>query len=196
MNLPELPALPSECAIAFKEWAVVCAALAAGRQTIILRKGGIHEGRDGFRVQHNNFWLLPTNFHQQSDHLAAGADDLLTQVQTEQPPSGEFHLRQFAYVQQVIELGSEAQALALEGLHLWSEKTVRERFHYRQPGLFLLIVRTYQRTTPQVVEEQPSMAGCKTWVDLPATISTGGLAPVLSDSDFESRWKEVVARLS
>jgi hypothetical protein len=196
MNLPELPALPSACAIAFKEWAVVCAALAAGRQTIVLRKGGIHEGRDGFRVQHQNFWLLPTNFHQQREHLTAGAADLLAQVQSEKPPPGQFHLRQFAAVQQVIELGSEAQALALEGLHLWSEKTVRERFTYRQPGLFLLIVRTHQQTTPEVVEEQPSMAGCKTWVDLPKPLSTAGLAPVLSDTDFEQRWKEVVARLA
>jgi hypothetical protein len=195
MNLPESPALPSDCAIAFKEWAVVCAALAAGRQTIILRKGGIHERRDGFRVQHQNFWLLPTNFHQQSEHLTDGAADLLAQVQREKPPGGQFHLRQFACVQQVIELGTEAQALALHGLHVWSEQTVRDRFHYRQPGLFLLIVRTYQQTTPQVVEEQPSMAGCKTWVDLPKPISTKGLSPVLSDEDFEQRWKEAVARL-
>ena len=50
--------------IAFKEWAVVCAALASGRQTIILPKGGIDEGREGFRVKHREFWLLPTRFHQ------------------------------------------------------------------------------------------------------------------------------------
>src|ERR1700722_13719814 len=31
---------------AFKEWAVTCQALAAGRQSLLLRKGGIHE-RDG-----------------------------------------------------------------------------------------------------------------------------------------------------
>ena len=29
---------------AFKEWAAVCAALDSGRQTLILRKGGLHEG--------------------------------------------------------------------------------------------------------------------------------------------------------
>ena len=46
--------------IAFKEWAVVCAALASGQQSLILRKGGIHEGRDGFRVAHREFWLFPT----------------------------------------------------------------------------------------------------------------------------------------
>jgi hypothetical protein len=34
--------------IAFKEWAIVCEALGRGGQSIILRKGGIAEGREGF----------------------------------------------------------------------------------------------------------------------------------------------------
>ena len=36
--------LPETCSIAFKEWAGVCAALAEGRQSLIVRKGGIAEG--------------------------------------------------------------------------------------------------------------------------------------------------------
>ena len=57
---------------AFKEWAVVCAALASGRQSVILRKGGIHEGRDGFRVDHREFWLFPTRFHQEPGEVVEG----------------------------------------------------------------------------------------------------------------------------
>jgi hypothetical protein len=34
--------------VGFKEWALVCEALGRGEQTIILRKGGIAEGRGGF----------------------------------------------------------------------------------------------------------------------------------------------------
>ncbi|MFL6569175.1 MAG: DUF1802 family protein, partial [Chthoniobacterales bacterium] len=34
--------------IGFKEWALVCEALGRGEQRIIIRKGGIAEGRDGF----------------------------------------------------------------------------------------------------------------------------------------------------
>ncbi len=50
------------CRTAFKEWAAVCAALSAGRQTVILRKGGIAEGPGGFQPEHGEFWLLPTRF--------------------------------------------------------------------------------------------------------------------------------------
>ncbi len=54
------------CAIAFKEWASVCDALLAGRQTIILRKGGISEGKapGTFVPEHSQFWLYPTWVHQ------------------------------------------------------------------------------------------------------------------------------------
>ena len=44
--------------IGFKEWAVVCEALGSGRQSIILRKGGIAEGREGFSFKHREFFLF------------------------------------------------------------------------------------------------------------------------------------------
>jgi hypothetical protein len=50
----------------FKEWQVVCDALASGRQSIILRKGGIHEGREGFSFGEELFYLFPTRFHNQT----------------------------------------------------------------------------------------------------------------------------------
>jgi len=57
------------CNIAFKEWGVVCDYLAAGRQHLIFRKGGIHEGRDGFSFKHDTFALFPTRFHTKPEHV-------------------------------------------------------------------------------------------------------------------------------
>ena len=51
--------------LGFKEWALVCAALGEGRQSVIIRKGGLAEGRDGFAFQHREFFLFPTFFHEQ-----------------------------------------------------------------------------------------------------------------------------------
>jgi hypothetical protein len=50
--------------VGFKEWALVCEALGTGEQTILLRKGGIAEGRDGFGFRHSEFFLFPTFFHE------------------------------------------------------------------------------------------------------------------------------------
>jgi len=56
----------------FKEWQVVCDALASGRQAIILRKGGIHEGRAGFSFAEENFFLFPNRFHNQDQFVREG----------------------------------------------------------------------------------------------------------------------------
>ena len=65
--------LPETCPIAFKEWAGVCAALAEGRQSLIVRKGGIAEGPRGFAPEHDVFWLYPTQVHQAEQGLRIDA---------------------------------------------------------------------------------------------------------------------------
>ena len=62
-------ALPDSCAVAFKEWAGVCDALSSGRQSLILRKGGVSEGPGGFRPEHPAFWLYPTHVHEAEQGL-------------------------------------------------------------------------------------------------------------------------------
>jgi len=54
---------------AFKEWSLVCRAIGTGLTSLILRKGGIHEGRRGFHFDHDAFWLFPTSFHAQREQL-------------------------------------------------------------------------------------------------------------------------------
>jgi hypothetical protein len=178
-------------AIAFKEWAAVCEALAAGRQTIILRKGGIHEGCEGFRVEHQSFWLYPTNFHQQKESLTADAYDFVARAAGARIRTGTVPIRQFAQVAAVHELATEQSALRVAGEHIWSAATVRQRFAYRQPGLFLLIVRVSARPYPVEVVETGAMAGCKSWVSLPEPISTEKLIPVLGDDEFRERLTKV-----
>ncbi len=54
---------------AFKEWAIIVDALGRREQIIILRKGGISEGRDGFQMEHPQFLLFPTLYHQQRESV-------------------------------------------------------------------------------------------------------------------------------
>ena len=58
---------------AFKEWLVIVDALAAGEQSLLLRKGGIAEGRGGFDPElAERFWLFPTQFHAQREKTKPG----------------------------------------------------------------------------------------------------------------------------
>ncbi len=181
--------------IAFKEWAVVCAALADGRQAVILRKGGIHEGREGFRVEHREFWLFPTGFHQQADDVIPDAAPLLEQVRAAEMPN-RVALKLYAVVAEVHHVQDLAELSRLSDQHIWSEKTVEQRFHYRSPGLFALIVRVYCRESPIEIEVSVQMAGCKSWVDLPSPLSTDGLRPVLEDDAFERQRQKIAAALN
>ena len=76
--------------VGFKEWALVCEALGRGEQTIMLRKGGIAEGRDGFSFRHREFFLFPTFFHEQVAKVRGGPADL------PQATAGEIEIRFFA----------------------------------------------------------------------------------------------------
>ncbi len=179
-----------ETRFAFKEWAVVCAALASGRQTLILRKGGIHEGREGFRVEHREFWLFPTGFHQQRDEILPDAWPLLDDLQSRGEPRGH-ELDLYAVVEDVQQVLDRAALARLSGRHVWSESTVEQRFHYRSPGLFVLTVRVYRRPTPFEIADSPHFAGCKSWVDLPVALPTSRLQPVLDDSTFDRQRQEI-----
>ena len=183
------------CGVAFKEWAVVCEALARGRQTIILRKGGIHEGREGFRVAHSQFWLLPTKFHASPDALVPEASELMAAAET-MNKADTFLVRHFAVVERVIELAREEEALALAGLHLWSESTVRQRFHYKNPGLFCLAVRVFATNEVHGITDTPAIAGCRSWVELPTALSTDGLTPAVDDDRFAEMLSAVQTRLT
>jgi hypothetical protein len=171
--------------IAFKEWAVVCRALAAGRQALILRKGGIAESRGEFRVEHTRFWLYPTFVHQQDAGIIEEARPLLHEAQADHPPAGMIQLSHFAEVPCVYHIDDLQKAWKLAGLHIWSQETVEERFSYRTPGLYVVPVRIYRART-QVLPELPAYAGCKSWVDLEQNLAIEDAEPVLSEREFDA----------
>ena len=70
-------------------------------------------------------------------------------------------------------------AQLLAHLHIWSDETVDKRFHYRQPGLFVLVVRVYRAKDAIDITETQEYAGCKSWVELERELPTEGSIPVL-----------------
>ncbi|MDB5392423.1 MAG: hypothetical protein JWM11_8069 [Planctomycetaceae bacterium] len=188
--------MSTECGIAFKEWAVICQALASGKQTLILRKGGIHEGRDGFRVAHREFWLFPTYLHQTDRmKLVDEAGLVLDATLLDRHETDSVPLQLLAEVTDVFEITDEVLLPKLKGMHWWSEQTLKERFHYRNPGLFLLVVRISKLPEIHALENSPHFAGCRSWVDLPAPISTAGLTPVLNELEFATMRAEIRSKV-
>lgn len=156
--------------VALKEWAVVCEALRQGRQNLLLRKGGIHEGPDGFRPEYDRFWLYPTRFHQSAEELQSAAHDLLQAVRQDRPPTGRIQLSLHAQVERTWHLRHESQLSCLDGLHILSSDIVRERFVYRRPGLFVMSVAVRELPQSLELDDDPVYAGCHSWVPLRANL--------------------------
>ena len=169
---------------AFKEWAVVCRALAEGRQALTIRKGGVSEDGGEFRVEHTRFWLYPTFVHQQEGGVRLDGAPLLAEAEAERPPAGAVRLTHWAEVAGVYRLHDLAGALKLNGLHLWNPQTIASRFAYRSPGLFVLPLRVYRAPQPAELPETAYYAGCRSWVELERALPTEGSHPVLDDAAF------------
>lgn len=174
--------------VAFKEWAVVVDALGRGEQIFILRKGGIHEGRGGFAIEHSSFLLFPTRFHQQRDAVIASAQARFDQLEPKFPPADTLRLEYWCNVVEWHELTSESAFEALRGQHIWRDEVLRERFDWgKSRGIFAIAVRVFRLPRAIDLPLRAEYGGCKSWVTIERELDRGGSAPVLDDAPFHSK---------
>lgn len=185
--------------IAFKEWSAICKALRDGGQSILIRKGGIDEGVEGFRVLHREFWLFPTGWHQGTPgELTPLGEKIREEAMQVEVPAGIVSIDTFVRVERVLYLDNESDLENLKGLHCWSEETVHKRFHYRTRGLFVIALRAFRTPAqPYQIPLDPDYAGCKSWVTLKESLPFMGLIPVLTEElhrqylhSFDQRFAE------
>jgi hypothetical protein len=169
---------------AFKEWTLICDALARGVQSLILRKGGIAEGRAGFRFKHQEFLLFPTLFHEQAAKLRLPADTPLPAPRAD----GQHEIRLRAHVEWTCELTDWAKVQALAPHHLWSEAEIEKRFRQdEQPGLSVAFVRIFQLSAPHIFPDAPRYGGCRSWVEVPELAHEITFSPVLDAATHAAR---------
>ncbi len=190
------PAIP-ETAIGFKEWAFICDALTQGAQTLILRKGGIHEGRGGFEFKHRAFFLFPTWFHTQGEKLrwlpeAAAKPgyssdpgyDPVTRTFAPEETRQLVDIDGFCALEQVWRVADWEKVAALEPLHVWNEDVARERFAYDgESCLHVALVRAWRLPERWTFPYEKKYGGCRSWVELPAAglQTLAGAVPALDD---------------
>lgn len=173
---------------AFKEWAIVVDALGRGEQILILRKGGIDEGKGGFQVEHPRFWLFPTLFHQQRESVISTAQKRFDEIAPHFPPADRMRIDFMAQVAEWRRLESLSQAQALRGQHIWTDAVIEERFEWgRSRNIFALAVQVFR--LPQAVELPmlPAYGGCKSWIELDADLPTKEAVSVLSETAFAEK---------
>lgn len=174
--------------IAFKEWALVCEALRRGDQSLILRKGGIAEGRDGFRFKHEAFFLFPTLFHEQLVRTKLPEDTVIPA-----PPPGQVRIDTFVRIEWTRLITDLAALEALNTFHILQPAVVKERFHYDEmPGINAALARVYRLEKPWEFPMRPSYGGCRSWVTIPEPPSDLVFAPALGDLEHAERRRRLL----
>ena len=180
---PMLPAL--------KEWDVVCEALGSGRQVIVIRKGGIAEGKDGLRFEHEEFVLLPTFFHQQAERVVPDAAFSARQsgAEDDQDPVEIRHAATLVWHKVVTDRAALAR---LQTFHILTPEEVEARFNQKpEPGVQVALLRVYRLDPPQRVAWQKSFGGCRSWAEMDTDLESCSRVSVLSDERFAELEREL-----
>jgi hypothetical protein len=177
--------------VALKEWQAVCDLLADGTQCMLLRKGGIQEGPGGFAMKHRRFALLPTRLHQDPNLLRPEHRGRIDGGETE---PAMFDLTHGGEVTDVVIVPSRASLDRLHEHHAWAEPYLDLRWNYRpERPLYLAVVRVFMLASPMALANDYTVAGCKSWVDLPEPAALG--EAVLGDAVFTERRRSLLATL-
>ena len=176
-----------------KEWATVVKALENGKQTVILRKGGILETASGFEIESKKFLLFPTWEHQEIKHVKPEYHDFLNQTLNHKPREGFNIITSIAEVFDHRDISSNSIIDDLSSFHVWSNEYIKERINWMpEKPLKAIFLKVY--TFPQIeIPLQVDFEGCKSWIEL--NLNQNSDRSVLTDQEIESelkRFKEIV----
>lgn len=161
-------------------------------------QGGIAEPEGEFSVQETGFWLFPTQFHVQPEKLNPRGRRLLIEESAKAPAAAESDLTPaevtldtFCQIESAIHLARWWQVCQVVNYQTLSLETLEERFHYRAPGLHLLLLKAY-REPPFQVAVSPEMAGCRSWLTLPPDVPEPSLQQAAVSPPQLAEWKEEI----
>ena len=169
---------------AFKEWRVVVDALGRGDQIVIMRKGGIDEGENGFEIKHHQFWLFPTLFHQQKDfvipiaarHMTLHPDDPIIPIQ--------YHCEVVAHY----ELTQLEQIEKMRGQHVWKDEVLIQRMTSGDNHqLHALLVRVSKLPHAIEIPLNENYGGCRSWIRLKENLDSSNCTPILDQAHFTEK---------
>ncbi|WIM88330.1 DUF1802 family protein [Candidatus Mycobacterium wuenschmannii] len=151
---------------ALKEWGAAVHALLAGRQQILLRKGGIGEKR--FDVAAREFLIFPTVAHTHAERVRPEFRDLLDAAAPDST-ADRLVVRAAAKVVAALPVNRPENIDTIEDLHIWTAESVRrDRLDFRpKRRLAVLVVQAFPLLEPVTLPRLPDYAGCTSWVPLP-----------------------------
>ena len=189
-------ALPTACTVALKEWASVLEAMRQGDQLVLIRKGGLIEPSSGFEVISPSFLLYPTYEHQTVNYLRTAFRPSMDRALQRRAPEGHVQIDLVGLVVSSTRTDDPGLIERLRAFHIYNEAFVTQRLKWQpEQPLVVVVVRAYQLPRPILLTVAPHYAGCKSWVDLDASVSLEGARPVLDEAMFHDRLQSLSSLL-
>lgn len=189
--------IPSQCAVALKEWATVLEAMAQGEQLVLVRKGGLLEPGSGFDLVSNAFVFYPTFEHQAVNYLRPEYRRYFDDAIERRAPEGQVRVELVGVAVSSQQSHDPEIVGRLSPFHIYNQGFVSQRLKWQphQP-LVIVVVRAFRLSAPQSLPVIARYAGCTSWVTLESPVSLDGARPVLDEAAFQARLRELGSYLS
>ena len=177
---------------ALKEWAISAESLSQSRQILLLRKGGLFDEDGSFHLEHDQFFLMPTWFHQERNLVKLEHQDLWNQAPRETDENAKVvYLRHFARVEQVWQLHENAESALQNAAHIYSPTYLDLRFSYQEnKPLLCCALRVFLLEMPLRLELRVQDLGCKSWAEWDEEL-TMKATPALDDDSFARKLQQL-----
>jgi hypothetical protein len=175
---------PVSLNVALKEWDLVISAMLAGRQAILLRKGGILESENQFELEHKRFLFYPTFVHQDPRMTKPEFRGEIRRVSAEPE---QVELRGYGEAAAIFEVPGRPQMDQLFDLHPWETPLIDMRFTYRpEKPLYLVVIRALALPSPVMIANTIEYAGCKSWIPLQEPVSIEDAAQAMPEEKLRA----------
>ena len=166
----------------------MCRALFDGRQSVLLRKGGIIEETRDFALVERRFLLYPTYEHQDLGSVQEPYRESFARSLASRPPDDVVRIDAWAEVTNLFLTHDLDALLALSDEYAWSGDYIRMRMAYKpRKPMNVVVVRAWRLPQHVDVPVEEHFAGCKSWVPLERAVPLDGSVPVLTDDEHAAR---------
>ncbi len=180
------------CQMALKEWATVLLAIERGEQLVLIRKGGLIEPGSGFEWAARQFVCYPTFEHQAMKFLRQPFEGYFDEAVQQRAPEGSVRFVLYGEVVESVASVDPAIVKRLEPFHIYNDAFLEQRLKWQpQQPLVVGVIRAFRLPAPQTVPLIDRYAGCKSWVELEASVSLAGAQPVMDDAAFDARLQTI-----
>ena len=170
----------------------MCRALEEGRQSVLLRKGGIIEETRDFALVERRFLLFPTYEHQDEHSVQDPYRGWFRESISNRPPDDVVRISSWAEVTDLFLTHDLDALLALGDEYAWSADYIRMRMAYKpRKPMNVVVVRTWKLPAAVEVPVLEHFAGCKSWVPIERAIPLDGSTAVLSDDEHAARARKI-----